>query len=85
MDINDLHSVRDGNTVRRRRAFTPFIHISHNTPLMKMLYNITRPPQDPVLLKKPLVRAAKKKIAAGTTKPGGSMVSYAKERKNFNA
>jgi hypothetical protein len=83
MDINDLHDLRDGKTVRRRRTFNPFIHISHDTPLMRMLYNITRPAQDPGELKKPLVLAAKKKIAAATTRPGGSMVSYTKERRKF--
>ena len=83
MDINALHALRDGKTVRRRRAFSPFIHISHETPLMSMLYNITRPPQDADAPKKPLVRAAKQKIAATTTKPGGSMVAYSKERRTF--
>lgn len=83
MNLHHLHALRDGvSVIRRRRSVSPYIHVRHNAPLMQMLYTITRPPVDPdTIVKKPLVRTAKKIIA--TVKPGGSMVSYAKERPKF--
>jgi hypothetical protein len=82
MDINDLHDLRDGKSIRKRRAFNPFIHVDVNRPLMRMLFNITRPPEDPNLTK--LKKTVKKQIFAAKPKPataGGSMVSYRKEHK----
>jgi hypothetical protein len=83
MNVQHLHDIRDGKPIRRRRAYNPYIHLSPHTPLMQMLYNITRPvtPENAVL--KPLVRAAKKKIVKAAQAAGGSMVSYAKERKQL--
>jgi len=43
MDINDLHDLRDGASPRRHRTFNPFIHIAVDSPLMQMLFTITRP------------------------------------------
>ena len=78
MDINDLHALRDGASVRRHRRFNPFIHLSTDTPLMQMLFTITRPVAPEVgTVKKHLVR---KKIVKAAALPAGSMVAYAKER-----
>jgi hypothetical protein len=46
MNILDLHELRDGvsNSANRlRRGFSPWIHLSENDPLMRVLYSITRP------------------------------------------
>jgi hypothetical protein len=79
MDINDLHDLRDGASPRVRRTFNPFIHLSTDTPLMRMLFTITRPggmndvkPAHKRVVRKKVVRAAKL--------PAGSMVSYSSER-----
>ena len=79
MDINDLHDLRDGASLRRRRTFNPFIHISTETPLMRMLFSITRPAgiHDHKPANKRVVR---KKVVRATTLPAGSMVAYNKER-----
>jgi hypothetical protein len=79
MDINDLHDLRDGASPRRHRAFNPFIHLSTETPLMRMLFSITRPGgiHDPKPANKRVVR---KKVVRAATLPTGSMVKYAKER-----
>jgi hypothetical protein len=81
MDINDLHDLRDGTSPRRRRAFNPYIHLSTDTPLMRMLFSITRPGgiHDPKPANKRVVR---QKVVRATTFPSGSMVKYAKERQN---
>jgi hypothetical protein len=83
MNVQHLHDLRDGKSLRRRRSYNPYIHLSPNTALMQMLFNITRPvtPDNQVL--KPLIRAAKKKIVKAAKSPGGSMVSYSKERKSI--
>jgi len=84
MDINDLHDLRDGKSVRRRRAYNPFIHLQHDAPMMRLLFSITRPAENaPLVKKKAVMRAVVKRAAAATAKPGGSMVSYTKERKNL--
>jgi hypothetical protein len=82
MNVQHLHDLRDGKSPVRRR-YNPYIHLSPNTALMQMLFNITRPvvPENKVL--KPLIRAARKKIVKAAQKPGGSMVSYSKERKTL--
>ena len=79
MDINDLHDLRDGASPRRHRAFNPFIHLSPETPLMRMLFAITRPGgiHDPKPANKRVVR---KKVVRAATLPSGSMVAYSKER-----
>lgn len=79
MDINDLHDLRDGASPRRHRTFNPFIHLSPNTPLMRMLFAITRPGgvHD---IKPANKRVVRKRVVHATTLPAGSMVSYAKER-----
>jgi hypothetical protein len=79
MDINDLHALRDGASPRRHRAFNPFIHLSTETPLMRMLFSITRPGgiHDPKPANKRVVR---KNVVRAATLPSGSMVEYAKER-----
>lgn len=79
MDLHHLHELRDGKAAPKRRAFNSFIHVATDTPMMRVLFNITRPANDVPETKTPIVRAAKKKIAAAT-KMGGSMVSYTKER-----
>jgi hypothetical protein len=80
MDINDLHDLRDGASVRPRRMFNPYIHLSTDTPLMRMLFSITRPGgiHD---IKPAHKRVVRKKIVRATTLPAGSMVAYSKERK----
>lgn len=82
MDINDLHAVRDGGSPRRRRTFNPFIHLSPDTPLMRVLFAITRPSnfKETKPAKHHIVR---KKVVRATHLPGGSMVAYAKERRNL--
>jgi hypothetical protein len=79
MDINDLHDLRDGASARRRRTFNPFVHLSTDTPLMRMLFSITRPGgiNDHQPAHK---RVARKKVVRAATLPAGSMVSYSKER-----
>jgi hypothetical protein len=79
MDINDLHDLRDGASTRRRRMFNPYIHISTDTPLMRMLFSITRPPgaDDAKPAHKRVVR---KKVVRAAKLPAGSMVAYSKER-----
>ena len=88
MDINDLHDLRDGASPRRRRQFNPFIHLSTETPLMRMLFSITRPgaaakehhlANKRVASRKKIIHAAGS-AAAAPPPPSGSMVSYAKER-----
>jgi hypothetical protein len=79
MDINDLHDLRDGASVRRRRTFNPFIHLSTETPLMRMLFSITRP--GGIHDHKPAhKRVVRQKVVRASTLPAGSMVSYSKER-----
>jgi hypothetical protein len=79
MDVNDLHDLRDGASVRRRRTFNPFIHLSTDTPLMRMLFSITRP--GGIHDHKPAhKRVVQKKVVRASTLPAGSMVSYSKER-----
>ncbi len=79
MDINDLHDLRDGASVRRRRTYNPFIHLSVDTPLMRMLFTITRPGgiHD---VKPALKRVVRKKVVRATTIPSGAMVPYSNER-----
>jgi hypothetical protein len=79
MDINDLHDLRDGASVRRRRIYNPFIHLSTDTPLMRMLFTITRPSnlED---IKPAHKRVVRKKIVRAAKLPAGSMVSYNAER-----
>ena len=79
MDINDLHDLRDGQSPRRRRAFNPFVHLSTDTPLMRMLFSITRPGgiHDPKPANKRVVR---QKVVRAAKLPSGSMVAYSKER-----
>ena len=77
MDINDLHDLRDGALPRRHRPFNPFIHLSTETPLMRMLFSITRPGSDVKIVNKRVVR---KKIVHVAKLPAGSMVAYNKER-----
>jgi hypothetical protein len=88
MDINDLHDLRDGASPRRRRQFNPFIHLSTETPLMRMLFSITRPgaaakehhlANKRVTARKKIIHAAGAAPSAPPA-PSGSMVSYAKER-----
>jgi hypothetical protein len=86
MNILDLHDLRDGiSGLARRvsRGFNPFIHISEDDPLMRVLYSITRPalrerernaPPVKHYLSGPIARPA-------GINPTGSMVSYNKERK----
>jgi hypothetical protein len=78
MDINDLHGLRDG-APRRQRVFNPFIHLSVDTPLMRLLFSITRPTgtHEARPANKKVVR---KKVVRATSYPAGSMVSYSKER-----
>jgi hypothetical protein len=83
MNVQHLHDLRDGKSIRRRRAYNPYIHLSPNTTLMQMLFNITRPVAPEHKVAKPLVRAAKQKIVKAAQTAGGSMVSYAKERKTL--
>ena len=79
MDINDLHGVRDGASPSRHRAFNPFIHLNPDSPLMRMLFAITRPGgmHDVRPANK---RVTRKKVVRTAVVPAGSMVSYAKER-----
>lgn len=79
MDIHDLHDVRDGAGPRRQRVFNPFIHLSVDTPLMRLLFSITRPTgsQQPRPANK---HVARKKVVRATSFPAGSMVAYSKER-----
>jgi hypothetical protein len=79
MDINDLHALRDGESPRRHRRFNPFIHISTETPLMRMLFSITRPVEAGGV-KPAAKRVVRKKIVKASTLPAGSMVAYNKER-----
>jgi hypothetical protein len=79
MDINDLHDLRDGTSVRRRRKFNPVIHLSTDTPLMRMLFSITRPAGTNDV--KPVhKRVVRKKVVRASTIPSSSMVAYSKER-----
>lgn len=82
MDINDLHDVRDGASPRRHRTFNPFIHLAIDSPLMQMLFAITRPAgiHDHKPAQKRVVR---KKVVRATTLPAGSMVAYSKEREHL--
>ncbi len=61
------------------RTFNPFIHLSTDTPLMRMLFAITRPGgvHD---IKPAHKRVVRKKVVRASTMPAGSMVSYSKER-----
>ena len=83
MNVQHLHDLRDGKSIQRRRRFNPFVHIAIDTPLMQMLFNITRPPVDKPAFKKGIALAVKKNVVATTTQAGGSMVAYKKERKKF--
>lgn len=83
MNVQHLHDLRDGISARRKRAFNPFVHISIDTPLMQMLFNITRPPQDTIEPKNGIVLAIRKKVAPTTPTAGGSMANYKKERKKY--
>jgi hypothetical protein len=78
MDINDLHDLRDGASPRRHRRFNPFIHVSPETPLMRMLFSITRPGSPDV--KPSHKRVVRQKVVKAATLPAGSMVKYNKER-----
>jgi hypothetical protein len=78
MDIHALHGLRDGVSTRRVRRFNPFIHLSTDTPLMRMLFSITRPAGPEV--KASAKHAVRKKVVKATTLPSGSMVAYNKER-----
>jgi hypothetical protein len=78
MDINDLHDLRDGASPRKHRRFNPFIHIQTDTPLMRMLFSITRPPS--LDTKATVKRVVRKKIVKAAASPAGSMVKYNKER-----
>jgi hypothetical protein len=79
MDVNDLHDLRDGTPPRRRRTFNPFIHLSPDAPLMRVLFSITRP--GGIHDAKPAhKRVVRQKVVRATTLPAGSMVAYAKER-----
>jgi hypothetical protein len=52
MNILDLHELRDGVSGaahRLRRGFNPWIHLSEDDPLMRVLYSITRPMNGRVL------------------------------------
>ena len=82
MDINDLHAVRDGKSIRRHRAYNPYIHLFPNSPMMRLLFSITRPDGVNVKIVKPPMKAVKPKIVRAA-KPAGSMVSYAKERRSL--
>ena len=75
MDINDLHDLRDGASPRRQRTFNPFIHLSVDSPLMRMLFQITRPGgvHD---IKPAHKRVVRKKVVRTGTLPGGSMVDW---------
>jgi hypothetical protein len=79
MDINDLHDLRDGAAPRRRRMFNPYIHLSTDTPLMRMLFAITRPPGADDI-KPAHKRVVRKKVVRAAKQPTGSMVAYSKER-----
>lgn len=79
MDINDLHGVRDGASPSRHRTFNPFIHLNPESPLMRMLFAITRPGGH-YDVKPANKRVVRKKVVRAATPPAGSMVSYAKER-----
>jgi hypothetical protein len=79
MDINDLHDLRDGASPKRHRTFNPFIHLSTETPLMRMLFSITRP--GGIHDHKPAhKRVVRQKVVRASTLPAGSMVAYSKER-----
>jgi hypothetical protein len=78
MDINDLHDLRDGASPRRHRKFNPFIHLSTETPLMRMLFSITRPAEAEMHASKK--RVMRKNLVKAATLPAGSMVAYNKER-----
>jgi hypothetical protein len=78
MDINDLHGLRDGVSPRHVRRFNPFVHLSTDTPLMRMLFSITRPAGAEV--KAVAKRVLRKKVVKAATLPSGSMVAYNKER-----
>lgn len=79
MDINDLHGVRDGAAPSRHRTFNPFIHLDPESPLMRMLFAITRP-GGAHTVKPANKRVVRKKVVYAAPRPSGSMVSYAKER-----
>ena len=78
MDINDLHDLRDGAAPSRHPRFNAFIHLSPDTPLMRMLFSITRPGSPAV--KASTKRVVRKKVVRAATLPAGSMVAYNKER-----
>jgi hypothetical protein len=75
MDINDLHDLRDGTSPRRHRLFNPFIHLSVDSPLMRMLFTITRPGgiHD---VKPAHKRVVRKKVVRAAVVPSGSMVDW---------
>jgi hypothetical protein len=75
MDINDLHDLRDGASPRRHRTFNPFIHLSVDSPLMRMLFQITRPGgiHD---VKPAHKRVVRKKVVRSAVSPNGSMVDW---------
>lgn len=79
MDINDLHGVRDGASPSRHRTFNPFIHLNPDAPLMRMLFAITRPAGHHSV-RPANKRVVRKKVVHAAPVPGGSMVSYSKER-----
>jgi hypothetical protein len=82
MNIYHLHEIRDGKSIRRRKAYNPYIHLSDNTPMMQMLFSITRPAGVNQPTYKPPVKP--KKIVKGVaTLPAGSMVKYTKERRSL--
>jgi hypothetical protein len=86
MNILDLHELRDGVSGLTRkvtRRFNPFIHLSEHDPLIRALYAITRPALNARERKLPPVQHYVRKTIAPPAgiKPGGSMVSYSKERK----
>lgn len=75
MDINDLHDLRDGASPRRHRTFNPFIHLSTDTPLMRMLFQITRPGGHHDV-KPANKRVVRKKVVRTAVMPAGSMVDW---------
>ena len=80
MDINDLHDLRDGASPRRHRTFNPFIHLSTDAPLMRMLFSITRPGSSIHDIKPAAKHVVRKRVVKAAKLPSGSMVSYSKER-----
>ena len=80
MDVSDLHDIRDGTSPRRHRAFNPFVHLSPDSPLMRVLFSITRPTRPAPKLAAPARPVRKRVVRRTATIPGASMVAYAKER-----